>query len=239
MVPGIAGFATISAVIDVKGGGADRMVLISRRTPRSPRRPHRLPPHASDSDVVAASLEHPEVFATIFERHHATIWRFVARVAGTHHADDLAGDVFVTAFTHRAHYEPERGSVRSWLYGLAANLAKTRLRSEERGARTLARFGRSTESSDDPIEEFEDAWILRQRVTDVIGALESLRPGDREILVMYAGDDLSYEEIAEVLGIALGTVSSRLARARQHLREHLPASGKDFTDASSVLDPSE
>jgi hypothetical protein len=79
----------------------------------------------SDSSLVRASFEVPECFGELFERHHRVIWTYLARLCGPDVADELAAEVFVTAFERRASYDPERGEVRSWFYGIATNLLRT------------------------------------------------------------------------------------------------------------------
>ena len=85
-----------------------------------------------DAAAVRASVEHPECFSVVFERHHRVVWTYLARLAGPDVADEIAGDVFVTAFERRARFDPARGEVRSWLYGIASNKLRTRFRSDRR-----------------------------------------------------------------------------------------------------------
>lgn len=82
-----------------------------------------------DADVVATSVVAPDRFGIIFDRYHAVIWAFLARTAGPDAADELAGDVLLAAFASRHRYEPARGTVRAWLYGIAMNLLRTQWRS--------------------------------------------------------------------------------------------------------------
>src|SRR5687768_3169388 len=71
-----------------------------------------------DAAVVHAALEDPACFGAIFDRHHARIWRYIARMAGRSRADELAGDVFLIAFARRSTYDPMRAPVVAWLYGI-------------------------------------------------------------------------------------------------------------------------
>lgn len=181
-----------------------------------------------DEEVIRASIEHPQRFETIFDGHHRVIWRYLARGGGSEHADELASEVFLVAFASRDRYDPSRGSVRAWLYGIATNLARTRLRGEERRARAFKRASLERLPAVQPTAEQDDLAAMKEQLTAVIDALADLPSRDREVIVLYAWERLTYEEIAAALGVELGTVRSRLARARGRLRELVGVSG-EFT----------
>lgn len=173
---------------------------------------------ADDADVVAASVAQPERFSVVFDRYHRVVWGFLARMAGTEAADDLAGEVFVAAFAHRDRYDPTSGSVRAWLYGIAANLQRSRWRSDARRARTLERVAGHWSATESPIEAAEDVLAGRQQLERVTDAMSLLSEPHREVLVLFVWEELTYDEIASALSVEVGTVRSRLARARIDLR---------------------
>jgi RNA polymerase sigma factor (sigma-70 family) len=179
-----------------------------------------------DSKVVRASIEDPQCFETVFDRHHRVIWRYLARVGGRDSADDLAGEVFTIAFAKRDCYDPERGSVRSWLYGIASNLLKTQWRSESRQALALKRTASQVPDTSSSMDVVNDRMVAQGELGDVLKAFWDLSVSDREIITLFVWEQLTYVEIAAVLGVELGTVRSRLARARARLRELAGLSGE-------------
>jgi RNA polymerase sigma factor (sigma-70 family) len=137
--------------------------------------------------------------------------------------------VFAIAYRRRAAYQPERGSLRSWLYGIAANVVRGYWRDEQQLRELDARVARDTLWSM-PTAQFSDAAdervIAAALAPKIAGALAALSREQREVLLLHAWADLSHEEIAAALGIALGTARSRLWRARAALRAEL--GGFDF-----------
>lgn len=186
-----------------------------------------------DVDALARSLDRPEAFEVIFGRYHRMIWAYVARLGGREGAEELAGDVFVAAFARRGTYDPQLGSVRSWLYGIASNLVRTQLRREGRAARAFERAGAQRIDDHDPVEDAFADLARREQLRAVLAALVRLARDDREIIALYAWERLSYGEIATALDIDIGTVRSRLFRARQRLRDLLAASS-EAGDASQA-----
>lgn len=193
------------------------------------------PPASPDDDaeLVAQSLEQPEIFAGLYDRHAPDIHRYAARRLGEGAADDITAETFLIAFRSRRRYDRTRRSARPWLYGIAANLIGKQRRGEERALRALARTGQ------DPVAA---SWSDRcdDRISaqgPLSGALASLSPGDRHALLLVAWADLGYQEVAEALGIPLGTVRSRLHRARRKVREALRLD-PSFTPDAMELTPS-
>lgn len=175
--------------------------------------------------VVRASLDDPERFGEIFDRHHRAIWMYLARAGGRQAADDLAGEVFVAAFETRSRFDEGRGSVRSWLFGIASNLLRSRFRNEERARRAFGRLSGERVGIDD-MASVDDLDELRTRSVSTRRAVSKLCAADREIIVMAVWEDLTYVEIASVLGVRVGTVRSRLSRAREKLRELVSVDGE-------------
>jgi RNA polymerase sigma-70 factor (ECF subfamily) len=180
----------------------------------------------TDAEVIAASLTHEARFGEVFERHFAAIDRYLARRIGAALADDLAAETFVVAFRSRARFDPAASSdARPWLYGIAANLLRRHWRTERRRLRAYARTGVDPilELDTDAIERRIDAAAFGPALA---GALASLSVSDREILLLFAWAELGYDEIAEALGVPVGTVRSRLSRARARIRELLSPNGQ-------------
>jgi RNA polymerase sigma factor (sigma-70 family) len=179
----------------------------------------------SDGAVIAASLAAPGAFGVIFDRHGSTLLRFLARRVDPAEAEDLLGEVFRIAFERRSAFERDRDSARPWLYGIAANLVAKHHRSEARRRRALARVAADRLVADDPAERVAaatDACALWPRVMDAIGALPE---AERQVLLLFAWEELSYGEIALALGIPVGTVRSRLSRGRARLAALTRAGG--------------
>lgn len=172
-----------------------------------------------DEAIVRASVAQPDLFETIFRRHHRRIWSYLARHGGRDGADELTGDVFVAAFSRRDSFDPDRGSVISWLLGIATNQARTRFRRQDRAYQTLARVAGQRVPAGSPFDDTDAALDDAQTLSRVQAALAALPDRDRELILLAASQGLTYQEIADALGIELGTVRSRLSRARQRLRE--------------------
>jgi RNA polymerase sigma-70 factor (ECF subfamily) len=194
---------------------------------------------AAMSESVVASVEHPHRFEEVFEQYHGAIHGYLTRTAGPSYADEYAGEVFVTAFAARARYDPARGSVRAWLFGIAANVRHTRTRSLARGRRASSRMPREREGEDGGLETVEDRLDYGRELAWVTEFLRELPDLDREILVLYAWGELGYAEIGQVLGIEIGTVSSRLSRARKRLREQISASGEVLDESGKPQEEGE
>lgn len=183
----------------------------------------------ADATVIAASLDDPAEFAAIFDRHFDPIYRFFERRVGRDTADSLAGEVFRIAFERRNSYRADGRECLPWLYGIAGNLVMKERRREIRHLRALARLGARPEPtpSDHGVEERLDARAIWPSVAS---ALEALPDGERDVLLLVAWEDLTYPQVAEALGLPVGTVRSRLHRGRQRLRELLEDRGKEVSD---------
>ncbi|MFW6689702.1 RNA polymerase sigma factor [Streptomyces sp. MAR4 CNX-425] len=188
-----------------------------------------------DAAVIEESLDHPEAFAALYDRYAPAIHRYAARRLGSGAADDITADTFLAAFRARARFDPGRTSARPWLYGIAANLIGRHRRAEVRGLRALARTGV------DPVahswvDEADDRIAAQAAHAPLAGALAQLATGDRHVLLLVAWADLTYAEVAEALGIPVGTVRSRLSRARRKVREAVgsdPHSPHDAPEAAT------
>jgi RNA polymerase sigma factor (sigma-70 family) len=175
-----------------------------------------------DGEIIERSLTEPAAFELIFERHYGAIYRYLARRLGIDTAGDLAAEVFLRAFDGRASYDTERSSSRPWLYGIAANVARSESRRRYRERRAVRRLPIPIALSD---PSADIAWRVDTfravRDTGLLDAIAELRPDEQELLFLLAFGDATYAEIAEALGVPIGTVRSRLSRVRDKLREPL------------------
>ncbi|MET7745204.1 sigma-70 family RNA polymerase sigma factor [Streptomyces sp. NPDC005385] len=186
-----------------------------------------------DGHVIAQSLEHPELFARLYDRYAPDIHRYAARRLGGHAADDVTADTFLTAFRVRARYDASRASARPWLYGIAAHLIGKQRRKEVRGLRALARTGHDHVAAG-WVEDTADLVADRAPLADALAALSA---ADRHVLLLVAWADLPYQEVAEALGIPVGTVRSRLNRARRKVRAALGADPAFRGEVAEVVRP--
>jgi RNA polymerase sigma-70 factor (ECF subfamily) len=189
---------------------------------------------ADDATLIEQSWHEPEAFAGLYDRHAAHIHRYVTRRLGSQVADDVVGETFLSAFRRRRRYDLSRPDAGPWLYGIAANLIGKHRRAEVRLLRALARTGADpvAESYADRVDAQVSAAAAQR---DLARALASLAAGDREVLLLIAWAELAYDEIAAALGIPVGTVRSRLHRARRKVREAL--GGEDPTTISEEPRP--
>ncbi len=160
------------------------------------------------------STVQPATFPEIYERHHDAIRDYLrARVRDDALADDLAAETFTRAYAARERFVDQGHGMRPWLYAIATNLLRDELRAGTRRAALLERLPADAPAPEpagppDPV---------------LAAALHDLRREELEVLLLSAWADLSYDEIATALDLPVGTVRSRLHRARKHLRKALAA----------------
>jgi RNA polymerase sigma-70 factor (ECF subfamily) len=186
----------------------------------------------TDASVIASSLTEPERFAAIFDRHFATVFRFAERRIGRDQAGEVASETFARGFAKRGSFRPEAVDALPWLLGIASKLI---LHERRRFVRYLAAVERvSTEIR--TVDQEADLGSADRRLdaprdwARVRAALLTLSDTDRELLLLVAWDELSYEEAATVLELPLGTVRSKLHRAKARLRELLEPNGRTPDD---------
>jgi RNA polymerase sigma factor (sigma-70 family) len=164
-------------------------------------------------------------FAGIYERHFTEIHRYIAGRLGRDVADDIAADTFVIALRKRDGFDPRRGTVRAWLYGIATNLVARQQRAERRRYRALARAG-ARDLADGHEERVVSSVAAEGLQPRLASALARLSREERDVLLLVALADFSHEEISQALGIPYGTVGSRLSRARKKIRTALGQEGQ-------------
>jgi RNA polymerase sigma factor (sigma-70 family) len=177
-------------------------------------------PAETDAELIEGSLREPDRFAVLYDRHHQMVHRYIARRLGRDLADDLMAETFLVAFQRRERFDLTRPDARPWLYGIATTLVGQHHRVESRFWRHIARTGvdHVVEFPGDQVADRVNAQSLRGELAAVIARLPS---GQRDVLLLTAAGGLSTEEIASALGIAKGTVHSRLSRARKKTSDAL------------------
>ncbi|PBC70198.1 RNA polymerase sigma-70 factor (ECF subfamily) [Streptomyces sp. TLI_235] len=165
----------------------------------------------------------PDVFAELFDLYARAVYNHAFRLtANWSVAEDVMSATFMEAWRLRGKVTPEGGSLRPWLLGIATNLARNHCRSNRRyraAAAALAATGPSVTEVPDHAEDVAGQVDDRRRIAAAIAAMGSLRRSEREVLVLCLWEGLEYAEAADALGIPLGTVRSRLSRARTRLRK--------------------
>lgn len=170
----------------------------------------------SDAELIVSSLNVTDAFRCVFDRHFDAVHRYLARRVGGARADDLASQTFVVAFERRSSFRPDAPDARPWLLGIATHLLMNDRRSEKRLLETAMRLAARAEAS--LVHTDRGPMELDGEVASALAGLD----GDmRDVLLLVAWGELSYEEVAEALSIPVGTVRSRLSRARAHIRAQL------------------
>jgi RNA polymerase sigma factor (sigma-70 family) len=194
----------------------------------------------TDGEIFARSVRDPGAFREIFERHGAAVLGYARKRIGQA-GEEIAARTFLTAFERRARFDTSYRSARPWLLGIATNLIRHHLREEQDHLGALRRLAEERPVPvDDPTERL-DAARMRPLL---LAALSELSSKDRETFLLVAVGELTYEETAAILEVPIGTVRSRIHRARTKVRErvqhepaiqdeHLdPAEGRPWTSST-------
>jgi RNA polymerase sigma-70 factor (ECF subfamily) len=162
---------------------------------------------------LAGSVTEPALFAVLYDRHGLAVRRYVARRVGDDAGDDLASEVFIRAFRARARFRAEHASALPWLLGIANNVIADHRRLERRRFAALERMTQQTAA---PVES-NDVGVA----AELIGALRMLPAVERDTFLLVVWGEVTQEEAAVALGVPVGTVSSRMTRARKRLEAAL------------------
>ncbi|MEV0381874.1 RNA polymerase sigma factor [Nonomuraea sp. NPDC050643] len=174
----------------------------------------------ADSELVSASWTEPEAFAELFDRYSAMLYRYVSKRLGPEPAEDLVGETFLVAFSRRRSYDLAYPDARPWLFGILTKLISRHHRKEAARYRALLRAPVDFEV-ESPADRVAAGVTAQAARAELAGALAALPAKDRDVLLLIAWGDLTYEEVARALGIPVGTVRSRLNRGRRKVRAAL------------------
>ena len=188
-------------------------------------------PFGDDATVIRDSMSDPERFAILVRRHAPAIQRYVTRRIGREAAEDVVAETFLIAFRQRGYYTDDGRDCLPWLYGIATRLAHRHWRGETRQLNLLARTG--IDPVTEPFTDRVDAEVSANAAKAMLAAAVARLPaGQRDALLLLVWADLSYDQIARATGVPMGTVQSRISRARRRLRKQLA----DLNPANSVRD---
>ncbi|WP_406098836.1 RNA polymerase sigma factor [Streptomyces sp. NBC_01013] len=159
-----------------------------------------------------------DAFAALYEEYARVVYNHAYRLTGDWStAEEVLSETFLAAWRNRQVVEPEGDSLRPWLLGIATNKARNATRGTGRRLAFLAR-----RPAPEPVADIADATAGRvddtRRLAAIRQALGGLRRQEHEVLTLCVWSGLDYAEAAEALGIPVGTVRSRLSRARKRLR---------------------
>lgn len=183
--------------------------------------PASISPDQTDAElIVALRAGQTDALGILYDRHVGLVYGMALHALGNHQeAEDLTQDIFLTLAKGSA-YDPRRGSLRTFLAVLTRSRAKDRLRSRSSRHKVLDRWRLSKQpetTTDVPLEQVSQT----EQSQAVIAALAQLSDNEQQILKMAYYDSLSQSDIAQRLGIPLGTVKARARRGLLKLRQAL------------------
>lgn len=188
----------------------------------------------SDSEAIGASLADPSAFGVVFERHYDAVHGYLQRRLDGHLADELAAQTFLVAFDSRSRFDQSRSDSRPWLFGIATNLAHNHRRHEIVELRAIGAMTPENGAGIDGVEARVDAERMRSLLAE---GLAGLPAEESDVLCLLVWAELSQTEIADALAIPLGTVKSRLSRARGRLQSALGLLPTANTPAANPISP--
>ncbi|MEO8134194.1 MAG: RNA polymerase sigma factor [Betaproteobacteria bacterium] len=185
-------------------------------------------PQLPDAALVAASLAGDErAFTALYRRHGAVVYRFAYHWSGTAAiADEVAQETFIHLHRRGGDFDADRGELRSWLLGIARNLVRRQLSarhnetptaSTDEGPLLAAPFGNQADSGTDPLQVLLGSEASRE----LHRLIRRLPCNFRDALVLVDLEEYSYADAAAICGCEIGTIRSRLSRARALLTDAL------------------
>ena len=183
------------------------------------------PDVSHDSEIITASRDRPAAFAELYDRHATSVYRYAARRIDRGAAEDIMSETFLVAFERRETFDSSYENALPWLLGIATTLIRKRARLEARAWKGMLAEHEAASVSIDQIERLGLRLDAESSIGKAITAIRRMSDGDRDVLLLHAWGDLTYEQIAIALEIPIGTVRSRLNRARTTLRAVLDRAG--------------
>jgi RNA polymerase sigma factor (sigma-70 family) len=177
----------------------------------------RMPLGASDESLLQASANGDQrAFSELYERHARAIYNYLfRRLADWSEAEDLTAVVFLEAFRRRSEVVVIEGKLRPWLYGIATNVLRNRRRALWRHRHLVAQL--ASEPGTDMTLDAAARSEATARMRSVLQRVARLPRRQQDVIALCVWSGLSYEEAAAALGVPVGTVRSRLSRARASL----------------------
>lgn len=172
----------------------------------------------SEAELVAGlHADDPDALGELFDRHADRIYNHCFRATGDWaEAEDAVSAVFLEVWRHRHRVPVHDGSALPWLYGVATNVCRNLTRARRRRNRALTALPRP-EAEPDHADRVADRIGSTARMREVLAAVEALPAREQEVLALVAWAGLIYEQAATALDVPVGTVRSRLSRARARL----------------------
>lgn len=163
----------------------------------------------------------PDGLADLYDAYAPMLYRYAVRRMGRTAAEEIVAETFLAAVAGWARFDPGRGEVRPWLFGILTHRISRHRRDEAAYLNVLAGLP-GEPMVEDIAERVADMVSADSNGASLAAALAELSAGDRDTLLLLAWADMSYAEIAAALGIPIGTVRSRINRARRVMRSHVP-----------------
>ena len=184
----------------------------------------------SDKELILRFQQGDELaYVELVNRYRNRLINFVFRFVGTkEESEDIVQDTFVKLYEKKDYYRPIN-EFSTWIFTIASNLAKTELRKgKRRKTSSLSDLGLENKDFDVPVQDTTDEETLDEFADSQIqDAIQSLQIHFRTALILRDIEELSYEEISKILDVPLGTIKSRINRARLQLQEKLKSVYKD------------
>lgn len=177
-----------------------------------------IPSVSTDSDILKRTERTPRAFAEVFDRHAGVVESFLRRRLGAEAAEDALSDTFLIAFRRRGSFDHAWESARPWLLGIAARVvAKNRVTEARHWRAVEAAAARGETTTGGGFEESTGRLDAAAAIHALAPRIAALSAKERDTLFMYAWSDLAPEQVAQALGVPVGTVWSRLHRIRRKL----------------------
>jgi len=177
---------------------------------------------STDSEIIERSVRDPRAFTEIFERHARPVGGYISKRVGVDAVDDVLSETFLIAFRKRSSYDTTWSDARPWLLGIATRVVNKHRVAQARQWRALEAAARAPDVPEDAHSGTDSRLDATAAIRALAPRIAALAKRDRDTLLLYAWEDLTYDQIAVALDVPVGTVRSRLNRVRRKLAPFKP-----------------